>query len=595
MCGIFGLLNNKSSIHTSIIQQGFEEGNSRGPEDSELNFHSEKMVVGFKRLAINGLTKVSMQPMEIDGITIVCNGEIYNYKELYAMMGIQPTTSSDCEVIIHMYKKYGFDYTIRMLDGVFAIILYDTSNIECDSIVYIARDPFGVRPLYILATEEIYSQDIQSCESIDENLVGFASETKMLMPILGKNGNLAWSKKSFGFDNTNKPHRTDIKQFKISQFTPGTYSKYSKSFLVNSEWTKTEDKTYFQINNTNPFINIEPSLVFRGIVSHLDNAVKKRVIGTTDRPIACLLSGGLDSSLIAALVHKHYIGKKKLQTFSIGMRGSEDIKNAKLVAEHLGTNHTEIILTPEEFLQEIPRVIKCIESYDTTTVRASVGNYLIGKYISNHSDAKVIFNGDGSDEITGGYLYFLDAPDGLAFDCECRRLLDNIHYFDVLRSDRCISSHGLEPRTPFLDKSFVNFYMSLPIELRNPLSSYNNQRCEKYLLRKSFSEEMPGILPETVLWRRKEAFSDGVSGDSGTWFEIIQKKLEETNYIGKYFLVNSKCHNQPKTQEQMYYRDIYNKHYPNTDDNIPYMWMPKFVDADDSSARTLKIYSDITS
>lgn len=195
-------------------------------------------------------------------------------------------------------------------------------------------------------------------------------------------------------------------------------------------------------------------------------AVKKRVIGTTDRPVACLLSGGLDSSLIVALVSKFYPGK--LETYSIGMKGSEDLKYAEVVAEYIESNHTSIIVSEEDFLEAIPEVIKAIESYDTTSVRASVGNYLIGKYIAKHSTAKVIFNGDGSDELAGGYLYFHAAPNNIEFDRECKRLLTDIHAFDVLRSDKCISSHGLEPRTPFLDRGWVDYYLSIPTDIRKP-------------------------------------------------------------------------------------------------------------------------------
>ena len=164
-------------------------------------------------------------------------------------------------------------------------------------------------------------------------------------------------------------------------------------------------------------------------------------------------------------INKYYDG---VLTYSIGMAGSDDLKCARVVADHLGSKHTEIVLSADEFWDAIPEVIEAIESYDTTTVRASVGNYLVGKYISENSEAKVVFNGDGSDELTGGYLYMLAAPDSLEFNAECRRLLKDIHAFDVLRSDKSISSHGLEPRTPFLDKSFVATYLNTPLSLRNP-------------------------------------------------------------------------------------------------------------------------------
>ena len=307
----------------------------------------------------------------------------------------------------------------------------------------------------------------------------------------------------------------------------------------------------------------------------MTEAVRKRIVGTTERPVACLLSGGLDSSLITALVNKFY--NSPLETYSIAMEGGEDLKYARMVAEFLGTQHTEVILTEEQFLEAIPDVIETVESYDTTTIRASVGNYLVAKYIKEHSDAKVIFNGDGSDEVTGGYLYLHNSPSAQAFDIECRRLIRNIHTFDVQRSDRCISSHGLEPRTPFLDKRFVDVYLSINKHIRKT-------DCEKYLLRKAFV----GELPSEVLWRTKEAFSDGISQQKRSWYEIIEefvsnKPLRDinTDYLN------------PTTKEQTYYRQIFENIFGSKNSKyvIPYFWMPRFCNETlDCSARTLNIY-----
>ena len=608
MCGIFTIVNNKTTYNKDLINKSFDKGNNRGPEESKLIYNADSLIFGFKRLAINGLDELSGQPMTIDKITILCNGEIYNFKTLYEFMDIKPTTGSDCEVIIRMYQKYGFEYTIKMLDGVFSIILYDTSNLSEDPKLFIARDPFGVRPLYVLevnnsnndldnAMLETKKEDTYT----NENIIAFASEIKSLSPLLN-NKNIFFLKKNEDFDKTNgllNNKNNNKKKFYIHPFEPGTYSYYKKCFKVNSEW-KPEiiNKKYFMIFtpstclsqlNTNDNIGY-----YEKIVHFLEDAVKKRVVGTTERPIACLLSGGLDSSLITALVNKYYPGT--LKTFSIGMEGSDDLKNAKIVSEHLKTEHTEIILTPDEFFDAIPEVIQAIESYDTTTVRASVGNYLIGKYISKHTDLKVVFNGDGSDELTGGYLYFLKSPDDIEFDKECKRLLNNIHTFDVLRSDRCISSHGLEPRTPFLDKTFVNYYLSIPIKHRNPLSNNCEVKCEKKLLREAFSFVYKDLLPNEIIWRTKEAFSDGVSGDSGSWFQIIKDKLDyKKKHINNTDLICKPewfIHNKPTTDEQTYYRKLYETYYPNTSNNIPYFWMPNFIDAKDSSARTLNIYNE---
>tara|TARA_Y100000389_G_scaffold204569_1_gene258039 strand:+ start:8543 stop:10279 length:1737 start_codon:yes stop_codon:yes gene_type:complete len=566
MCGIFALLNNKNSFSNELIQKSFDKGVRRGPEESFMHTTGNSLILGFHRLAINGLDKESNQPMTIDGITLICNGEIYNYKQLFEEINIQPKTNSDCEIIIHLYKIYGIEQTLKLLDGVFGFVLYDNSDLDVEPTICVGRDPFGVRPLYV------FTELVKGWYS--ENIVGFASELKVLS---------SFNAESNAYLNTNDLH--------ISNFTPGTYSVYKKSFLINSEWEKTvSNKIYYTTSSpATLFSKSDKQDIMEythNMINLLDNAVKKRVVGTTERPIACLLSGGLDSSLITALVNKYYEGK--LETYSIGMAGSQDLKYARDVASYLNTDHHEIILSPNQFFDAIPEVIRAIESYDTTTVRASVGNYLIGKYISENSSAKVVFNGDGSDELTGGYIYFLKAPNNIEFDKECRRLLTDIHTFDVLRSDKSISSNGLEPRTPFLDKTFVDYYLSLPLCMRNPISGFwkNEKPCEKMLLRKAITIHMPKLLPSHIINRTKEAFSDGVSGNSGSWFEIIQNKLKDADFpLQKY------NHNIPTTNEQKYYRTIYNQLYPHTEHVIPYFWMPKYVNAHDCSARTLDIYT----
>jgi asparagine synthase (glutamine-hydrolysing) len=253
----------------------------------------------------------------------------------------------------------------------------------------------------------------------------------------------------------------------------------------------------------------------------------------------------------------------------------------------------------------IPEVIKAIESYDTTTVRASIGNYLIGKYIAVNSDAKVIFNGDGSDELLGGYLYMHKCPDDIEFDKETRRLLKDIHLFDVLRSDKSISSNGLEPRTPFLDRSFVNYVLSIPALFRNHT---NFKESEKYLLRNSFSEKYftnnngRNVLPDEILWRKKEAFSDGVSSHGRSLYQILQEKIaEKINKEQEALQTISINLEQDKAYftfeanietEKMYYKRIFDKEFPNCSHILPYFWMPKYTNATDPSARTLEIYKD---
>jgi asparagine synthase (glutamine-hydrolysing) len=317
----------------------------------------------------------------------------------------------------------------------------------------------------------------------------------------------------------------------------------------------------------------------------LEEAVKKRLM--TERPVAALLSGGVDSSLIASLVARQLreLGKPPLKTFCIGMPGSTDMKFAREVAKWIGSDHTEVLLTPDDFFNAIPKVIQDIESYDTTTVRASVGNWLVSREIKKQTECKVVFNGDGSDEIFGSYLYFFRAPTDREFEEESERLLKDIHMFDVLRSDRSISSHGLEPRTPFLDRQFVSVARSIATEWRRP----TKQRCEKWILRRAFDDGV--TLPPSVLWRKKEAFSDGVSSTEKSWFEEIKERVEDLvpeNW--KERAVVEWRAPQPTTKEQYFYRNIYymwyGKQYEKT--NVPYFWMPKWSPGTtDPSARLL--------
>jgi asparagine synthase (glutamine-hydrolysing) len=559
MCGIFSLLNyndKETRINNDMIETEFQKGKNRGPENSSLFINYPLNIVkGFHRLAINGLNVGSNQPLNIENCSLICNGEIYNYKNLYEFINVTPKTRSDCEVIIHLYVKYGIHQTLRMLDGVFAFVLFTPDNI------YVARDPYGVRPLYYTEGE----------------IMGFSSELKTLCNIANN------------FDQ------------QVKQFTPGTIMTIDKvvdPLSTKVSWVYKNQEYYhipsFSLSNINTNINTIHSIRFYndqyqiyldGINYHLRAAVMKRYMAT-QRPIACLLSGGLDSSLIAALVcdvHRRNnqninknITNKKIETYSIGLPDSEDIKYARKVADHIGSNHTEIIVSEQDMLDVIPEVIKTIESYDTTTVRASIGNYLIGKYIKQHSEAKVIFNGDGSDELAGGYLYMGSCPDSIEYDKETIRLLQDIHLFDVLRSDKSISSHGLEPRTPFLDKGFVNYYLSIPIEYRNHNLGKNK---EKYLIRRAFSKD--NLLPVEILWRKKEAFSDGVSNKGKSLFQIIQEHVDK--------LVLDESLNL-KQKEKKYYKDIFEAAYPNQSHLIPYYWMPKYILSDDPSARTLSSY-----
>jgi asparagine synthase (glutamine-hydrolysing) len=529
MCGIFALFGN---AEYELVKPYFMKGSKRGPEFSILKKIDVNALFGFHRLAINGLNNESNQPIYHNEYVLICNGEIFNYKELIQRYKLVVKTDSDCEVILHLYERYGAT-CLNMLEGEFSFIIYNKVNHE----VFVARDPFGVRPLYYI------NNGINICFSSDIAPMGFLylNECKHFPP-----GHYCY------FNHT--PHKNTF---------PSSIIFPKKYFYIKHEETN-----------------------FTLIYQSLCDAVKKRVI-TTERPVACLLSGGLDSSLIAALANRYSLEYKgfPVETYSIGLEDSEDLKYSSKVAEHIKSKHTQIICTNDDFLKSIPKVIEDIESYDTTTVRASVGNWSIGKYIKENSEAKVILNGDGADEVMGGYLYFHACPNELEFDGECRRLLREIHCYDVLRSDKSISSHGLEPRTPYLDPKFVSAYLSLPsIQRFHP----GNEKQEKYIIRDIFNMFDPDLLPKEVLYRKKEAFSDGVSGLKKSWYEIIQESLNDKNISQQLYIYNN-----PETKEQQYYRDIFEKIYPNCGTIIPHFWMPKYVKANDASARTLTIYNEL--
>ena len=512
MCGIFALFNPSiSQISRSEAVQVYMNGVHRGPDNSTFIPISSSVWMGFHRLAINGLDMESNQPFCINGVYLICNGEIYNHTDLFSTMKLSPTTHSDCEILIHLYLRYGIEQAVQMIDASeFAFVLYDSNEKK----MFAARDPYGVRPLF---------------QGTCGDMCCFTSELKMMPP------------------NMN-----------VSVVLPGTIT--NGAHIIS----------YCAVPSINYSV---PENIHDIIRDTLRDCVNKRVV-STERPIACLLSGGLDSSLVAMLVNqcrKETGNLEPLETYSIGLEGAEDLKYAAIMANFLGSKHTSVVVSEQDFLNAIPEVIWAIESRDTTSVRASVGNYLISKYIKEHSNAKVVFNGDGADEVCGGYLYLKKAPDAIEFDKECRRLVKDIHYFDALRSDRCISHHGLEARTPFLDRTFVELYLSIPQKFRFT-------ECEKYLLRKSFQ----GWMPDTILWRKKEAFSDGVSSLQKSWYSIIQESIPVPVQI-EYGLSKMEL-----TLEQYYYKRIYDMHY--TTDLLPYYWMPKYTNSKDCSARTLENY-----
>tara|TARA_R110000851_G_scaffold323643_2_gene490499 strand:+ start:8913 stop:10505 length:1593 start_codon:yes stop_codon:yes gene_type:complete len=524
MCGFLAFKSkdydeDKIKLSASRIQY-------RGPDNTSYLFSDNHGMV-FHRLAIVDTSEKGNQPLihpQEEDISLVCNGEIYNHKQLIRDNSFKISSESDCEVILHMYKDFGIEKTVKSLDGVFAFALYDARI----NTLFVARDPYGVRPLFVGKNKK--------GESI------FASEAKALVDLCEG----------------------------IKQFDPGMF------------WTSAQPTKFKRYYSTrfNTKKHTDEAIILKNINSSLSNAVEKRLM--SDRELGCLLSGGLDSSLISALAIE--LSGKKLNTFSIGMEGSPDLFYADRVAKHIGSKHHSVKLSTKEFLDTIPEVIEKIESYDTTTVRASVGNYLISKYIKENTDCKVIFNGDGADEVCMGYAYNKNAPSEPEFLNENIKLLREIHLFDVLRSDRSISSNGLEARTPFLDLDFVKMYLAIDTRFK---MFGENGLPEKFLLRKAF--DRTGLLPDSILWRNKCAFSDGVSHVLTSWHETIKEfidlKITDNDFKSQQ---SSITHCKPLLKESLYYRNIFEDIFGKENETlVPHFWMPNWTDAIDPSARVL--------
>ncbi len=506
MCGIYFYLTYNHPNNKLLLENG-NKCKHRGPDNTidmimeDLVNHCNILFL-FHRLSINGLNDESNQPFQFDiypNITVMCNGEIYNYKELAEKYKINLLTESDCEIIIHLYNILPIDEFINQLDGVFSFVIYDGTK----DIVLVGHDPFGIRALY-------YSNK--------DNQISFSSEMKCI----------------------DSEYENEVKFFPPGSY--GTYDIKTKNLEINPYYHFDRWKL---INNYDEWMVIDSTEnITQNIKNKLENSVKKRLI--SDRPIGCLLSGGLDSSIIAYLLKKN---NSDLRTFSIGFKNSPDILSSQQVAEFLGTNHTSIIITEKDMLDAIEKTIYQIESYDITTIRASVPMYLLSKYILENTDIKVIFSGEGSDEASGSYLYFHNAPTPNDFQNECIRLLKEVHMFDALRGDKTTSGNGLEIRVPFFDKEFMDYYMSI-----DPKKKMIQDGIEKYLLRKSFEFD----LPKDIVWRRKDGFSDGISKLEKPWYEIIEEYSQSKH----------------KLSESEMYKMIYKKYY--FSDNIPHYWMPKW-------------------
>lgn len=585
MCGILAIFGVNSRL-TPNVYAAWQQLIPRGPDSSSLTACRDIAILGFTRLSIVDISQGGTQPLVSGDTQLVCNGEIYNHSALVSQFGLEPRTRSDCEAVLRLYKHTNnMEDTLAFLDGVFALALVDPSK----QIGYVARDMIGVRPLFWGYTRE------NDCFAVASEMKSLQHICEIVKPVPPgcfcevdlKTGKFdRWMRFIPKLDGSN-----DWSTIGSSTSVEGENVMKEKHLLIDQrKWIRKSAREH-------------PSM--KKLRSLLETAVSKRLM--TDRPIACLLSGGLDSSIIASILVKLLPFGEPLRTYSIGMEGSTDLHYAKLVAQHLGTQHTEIKFTEEEGIAAIPEVIRAIESYDITTVRASVGMYLLAKYIANNTKDRVIFSGEGSDELLCGYLYFHEAPNESLLQEESMRLLDELYLYDVLRADRCVSSNGLELRVPFLDKNFLEYCSSLNPNVKKPQpkshvlnalnypNSENSGLCskiyEKQFLRHAFDD---GSLPSSVIWRRKEGFSDGVSALQNPWWGVVNDFVE--NLVSDEDLINAENRfpNKPipETKEAYYYRQLYEQMFNDKGEHIQHYWMPLWTNAPDPSGRLMCAFDE---
>lgn len=521
MCTIMGYCGKFGGMKK--VTKGLETTVSRGPDDCRI-MDLGSGVLGFQRLSIMGLTPEGMQPFELKGSYAVCNGEIYLFKNMKSKLiekGYSFKSDSDCEILLPMYKEYGTDM-FAMLDAEFACIIYDGEKDEFIA----ARDPIGIRPMY-------YGTD-------KDGGMAFASEPKNLVKICDK----------------------------IMPFPPGHY------------WKDGEFISYCDITRVDNVIHDDLDTVCKNIHDKLVAGVEKRL--AADAKVGFLLSGGLDSSLVCAIAQKK--SEAPIRTFAIGMdTDAIDLKYAKQVADYIGSDHTEVIITKDDVISSLETVIKLLGTYDITTIRASMGMYLLCREIHRQTDIRVLLTGEISDELFG-YKYTDFAPSAEEFQKESIKRVKELHMYDVLRADRCISVNSLEARVPFGDLDFVNYVMSVDPEMK--LNKYNKG---KYLLRHAFEGD---YLPHDILYREKAAFSDAVGHSMVDYLkEYAQSCYTDQEFEEK---ASKYTHSTPFTKESLLYREIFEKYYPEQSEMIVDFWMPnkewEGCNVNDPSARVLSNY-----
>lgn len=530
MCGILAIIGKgKDQV---LVKELSKRMSHRGPDESDIHITEKGHYLSHERLSIVDL-HTGKQPIQgTSSAWMVHNGEIYNHKKLRETTLKHHTfrTTSDSEVIVHLYEEYGYDFA-NMLDGVFAFVVIDGDD-------YIAgRDPIGVKPLY-------YGIDAKGNMYFSSEMKAIADQCKT-----------------------------------FAAFPPGHYYTPKTGFVryYEPEWFK--DGT--AVDDLD-LVKLRESLI---------DATKKRLMA--DVPLGVLLSGGLDSSLTSSIA-KRLLAEtgQKLHSFSIGLDAdAPDLKAARKVADFLKTEHHEIHFSVEQGIEIIDKLIWHLETYDVTSIRASTPMYFMSKFITDMG-VKVVLSGEGADEILGGYLYFRNAPSSDEFQKETVRRVQRLSTADCLRADKSTMAHGLEARVPFLDKAFLDVAMKIRPEFKEP-KTYDN--VEKYILRKAFDTPEDPFLPDEVLWRQKEQFSDGVGYN---WIDQLIAYCESQVSDEAFATAKEKYpFNTPMTKEGFFYREIFHKHFPQESAaQTVKRWIPKWQDNIDPSGRanSAHVKADVT-
>ena len=523
MCSILTYCS--PSADRSLFEEMLRKTASRGPDQTCIT-ETKEGILGFNRLSIMGLTPEGMQPFELHSNYLVCNGEVYGFRPLKVYLedlGYVFAGDSDCEILLPLYERLGTSM-FSFLDAEFALVIYDGK----DGSFIAARDPIGIRPLY-------YGYD-------KDGAIIFASEPKNLVGVCQK----------------------------IMPFPPGHYYKDGKFVCYKDA---AADAGKYHTGDVDEICSHIHDLLINGVETRLD----------ADAPIGFLLSGGLDSSLVCGIAAKR-LGRP-LETFSIGMDlDAIDLKYARDVASYIHSNHHEVIMTKDDVLAALEPVIAALGTYDITTVRASIGMYLVCKWIHEHTDIRVILTGEISDELFG-YKYTDFAPDAESFQKEAQKRIRELHMYDVLRADRCISVHSLEARVPFGDLAFTDYVMAIDPELK-----MNRYGIGKFLLRHAFEKDH--LIPESILMREKAAFSDAVGHSMrDDLMEYAESVYTDEAYEEKR---RKYTHAMPFTKESLLYREIFEKYYPGQAEMIADFWMPnknwEGCNVSDPSARVLSNY-----